>query len=360
MSGIQRFRVYVNSEVAKFHLDQLNSNILNIDQDVDQFINNTYTARIAAFHVPFPANTDWLEQLSCVYELCEHVFVFCSELHYHTVKQLISIDLLKISIFISGFVNHAFQHAKIYHWMDWFHTTSEFYIRTKPNFLDSRLLPYTVKPKHFDILLGNQRPHRDFVNNYVKENNLIDKVIMTYVYYPHKSIRDNPEFILENDNIEYHPDKEYTHSVNMVKYHGVGITLSQIIPLDIYNQTAYTLVAETNSDNNFSFYTEKIVKPILSRRLFVVISGKNYLKNLKSLGFKTFSNVIDESYDAVDDNVTRWSSAMDQVKWLSAQNQENILAEIKTVTEHNYQLVKEKNWYNEFTKELQLQFRQFV
>jgi hypothetical protein len=79
------------------------------------------------------------------------------------------------------------------------------------------------------------------------------------------------------------------------------MSLSQVIPLSIYNQTAYSVVAETNYDNNYIFNTEKIVKPILARRLFLVVSGQHYLRNLRSLGFKTFDGIIDETYDTIAD-----------------------------------------------------------
>ena len=43
--------------------------------------------------------------------------------------------------------------------------------------------------------------------------------------------------------------------------------------------------------------TEKIFKPMMLEKPFVVNGTKGYLKELKRLGFKTFSDVIDESYD---------------------------------------------------------------
>jgi hypothetical protein len=126
------------------------------------------------------------------------------------------------------------------------------------------------------------------------------------------------------------------------------MSISQIVPLRIYNQTAYTLVAETNYSNHYSFYTEKSVKPILARRLFVTLGGQHQLRNLRQLGFHTFGNVIDESYDVVEANQDRFKSAMDQVAYLQTQDQEEILAKIKPICEHNFNRMLSVDWYAYF------------
>jgi hypothetical protein len=243
--------------------------------------------------------------------------------------------------------------------MDWLHTSSEFYARTKPGFLDDKLTPYEPKSLSFDVLLGNQRPHRDFVynhvNNYIKEH-----AIMTYVYYAHLPIINSNKFIMETEGVEFDPNRSYTHSIDSVRYYGQWITLSQVIPLTVYNQTAYTIVTETNFSNDYNFYTEKIVKPMLARRLFVVIAGQNYLQNLRAFGFRTFDGIIDETYDSIEDNEQRWAAAMEQARWLTTQDQSSILNQVREIAEHNYQLITEKNWYREFNQVLEQQVQALV
>jgi hypothetical protein len=149
------------------------------------------------------------------------------------------------------------------------------------------------------------------------------------------------------------PDQDFTWTVTPIRYKGQGMSLSQVIPLSIYNQTAYSIVAETNCDNNYSFFTEKIVKPILSRRLFLVASGQHYLRNLRSLGFKTFDGIIDETYDSIADNDQRFKLACEQIQYLIDQPQNEILDKIKPITEHNKQAMLTTDWYGDFSKELQ-------
>jgi hypothetical protein len=171
---------------------------------------------------------------------------------------------------------------------------------------------------------------------------------MTYVRYSHQNILNNKEFILDQSDMLFDEHRSYTHSVDSVRYHGRYMTLSQIIPLQVYNQTAYTLVAETNAVNQFSFYTEKIVKPMLARRLFVAIAGRHYLKNLRALGFKTYDLILDEGYDDIEDHTSRWQAAMTQAHALMQRPQEEVLEKIRDITEHNHLLISEKNWYQCF------------
>jgi len=357
------FGVYADSDSARFHFDQFDHIKFKYElyeRRLDEFLAKSHTVRIATFHVPFPVDQGWLDRLNILYDKVDHVFVFCTEMHERTVEQLQSIDWPRVSLYICGKFIRPFLNANVYPMMDWFHSSTEFYARIKPGFLDQRLTPFKTKPKMFDILLGNQRPHRDFVYAYANTHGLVESSLMTYVYFSHNSILNNERFILESDGVEYYPDRRYVHSVDTVKYFGRDMTLSQIVPIQIYNQTAYSLVAETNCSNEFNFYTEKIVKPILAQRLFVVISGRSYLQNLRNLGFMTFGNIIDESYDDIPYDQERWTRAMDQVKWLSTQDQESVLKEIYPIVSHNYNLMMDTNWYKEAMKLLELDVKRLI
>ena len=138
-----------------------------------------------------------------------------------------------------------------------------------------------------------------------------------------------------------------------VGYHGQQLALSVIVPIQIYNQTAYSIIAETHADNRYSFFTEKIFRPMLARRLFVMFSGWKYLENLRKLGFQTFDNVIDESYDQILNDIERWQAAFEQVKRLCNMNQTDVLIKISNVVEHNYNLLMNSNWKQQELQQIQ-------
>jgi len=324
MSVVPGLGVYVNSETVPPYLARL-----GIDANKPQ--------SIAAYHTPFPYNQIWLNDLNERYATTDRIIVFCSELHSVTVDDLVDLDRDRIELHLCGIINREFKHAQVYRWMDWFHTSTAFY--RQHDILD-QLRPYAVKPKSFDILLGCRRPNRDLVYNYVTEHQL--DVVMTYFRLWNIDLRTSDQFIPEEAGLEYIETPE--HTVHQVRYHGYRMCLSQVIPINIYNQTAYTLVTETNGLNYFNFYTEKIVKPILARRLFVVVAGQHYLRNLRAMGFKTFGGIIDETYDTVEDSTTRWNLALEQVKLLCERPQAEILAAIELIVEHNRQRMLEPEW----------------
>jgi hypothetical protein len=119
-------------------------------------------------------------------------------------------------------------------------------------------------------------------------------------------------------------------------------------------------VAETCWQNHFSFFTEKTVKPIIARRLFVVFAGQGHLQNLRTMGFQTFNTIIDESYDDEEDDLVRWQRAWDQVEWLKSQPQEEILERIRPIVEHNFAVMMTTDWYYVFRDQLEQDFARIV
>jgi hypothetical protein len=180
---------------------------------------------------------------------------------------------------------------------------------------------------------------------------------MTYYHNIQTRLDNNPNFIMETEGVEIIPDLKFSHSIDQVLYYGHRLGISCVVPLTVYNQTNYSIVAETNFENHYNFYTEKIVKPIISKRLFVAVAGQHYLKNLRDFGFRTFDSIIDESYDNEPDSHHRWTMAMDQVSWLCKQDPETVLTQVKDIVEHNYHVMIERDWYGEFSSLLDQEIR---
>jgi len=76
-----------------------------------------------------------------------------------------------------------------------------------------------------------------------------------------------------------------------------------------YTNSYFNLVLETHFDADGSggaFLTEKTFKPIKHGQPFVVVGAPGSLAALRSLGYRTFDSVIDNSYDTIQDNTQRW------------------------------------------------------
>jgi hypothetical protein len=236
--------------------------------------------------------------------------------------------------------------SNIIFWGDWFKTTANLY-KALPDVL-SMLNPYAEKPRAFDALLGCPKPHRTFVATAVEQHALQDRFVLTY-----GGAWKNTEFYAKDYFIwepGCEPESEIIGTADWVRYHGHQCHLSQVIPMQVYNDTAYSIVAETDHDNTLSFYSEKTAKVLIARRLFVAFSGYKFLHNLRQLGFQTFGSVIDESYDLIKNDADRYTAAFEQVKLLCERPQAEVLKIIRPVLEHNHALIMNTDW-NQFARD---------
>ena len=345
--------VYYDSDSVRYHFSQFKQ--INPVQDcasynnLDEFWHSTCPIKIAGLHVPYPFNNEFRQQVLALSDHCDHVFVIATEVHPEIVSFIQSTDLKNITYYICGFVNFELQHAQVKQFMDWFETSTYFYRYWLPEIL-ARLRPFDTKYRAFDILLGRKKLHRDELFNHSQQNPYIG--LITYFNDHDTRLGNNPEqWIWEHSGVKIHRAPEWT--VDQVEYYGHAMSLSQIIPINVYNQTAYSVVAETCFHDNFSFFTEKTSKPIIARRLFVMFAGRGYLANLRRLGFRTFNGIIDEGYDQETDALIRWRRAWEQMCWLAEQPQEEILERIRPIAEHNFTHIMTTNWAEKFRNEFE-------
>lgn len=113
------------------------------------------------------------------------------------------------------------------------------------------------------------------------------------------------------------------------------------------NQSAlWYVVSETIFYDEKLHLTEKIFKPITSRRPFILVGAVNNLEYLRSYGFQTFDKWIDESYDKESDPDKRISMIVTELAKLSKLNQNQLRdmhQEMKPVLEYNFE-----HFYNNF------------
>tara|TARA_E500000318_G_scaffold45315_1_gene42792 strand:+ start:296 stop:1414 length:1119 start_codon:yes stop_codon:yes gene_type:complete len=95
---------------------------------------------------------------------------------------------------------------------------------------------------------------------------------------------------------------------------------------EFYKYTFCELVTETFSENgihtNFTdnfgiFITEKVFKPLLACRPFILNANPYTLAELKKLGFKTFDKYWDEGYDSILDIYQRHGKLLDIISFIN-------------------------------------------
>lgn len=248
-------------------------------------------------------------------------------------------------------------------------------------YIDRHTIPNTLENKIYDkkffSLNGLYRPHRASVIFILESLNLLNK---GFVSFNTKNNFTIPEFEGYVNNIidsyiEYNEiykllqeNKDRLLNLTRINLDNIEKKFSTAEPdstHNIYYENSYfSLVTETSFPTKpfFKTYTgytdtgrilsEKIFKPILNKHPFIVVSNYQTLALLKSLGYKSFSPYIDESYDEIEDDKERLFVIAKEVKRLCELDQNELkefLVYCKYICEHNFNMLKNQS---EFFKKL--------
>ena len=116
-----------------------------------------------------------------------------------------------------------------------------------------------------------------------------------------------------------------------------GSASADISPLT--KKCFWNIVTETVFYYEKLHLTEKIFKPIVSKQPFMLLAAPGNLAYLRSYGFKTFGDVIDESYDDIQDNDARIDAVVAQMKWYSTltdKDKLDVMKKLEPVIEYNF------------------------
>lgn len=83
---------------------------------------------------------------------------------------------------------------------------------------------------------------------------------------------------------------------------------------ELYQQSFLQVITETVFNYPTTFITEKTMKPIANKRPFVIVGPVGSLTRLHELGFKTFRDFWDESYDQIADPDERILAVVDIIE----------------------------------------------
>jgi len=148
----------------------------------------------------------------------------------------------------------------------------------KFNFTHDHNGSYWHKKHDFLYLNKTSRPHRAKLYNKLLQQGVLDNSIHTFHGHDSKRVL---------------PAKYELPWAQQYPYRGMDQDIYELP----YNDTVCSLVSETNDNDYEVFMTEKIWKPIIAQHVFVVHGNHLYLQKLREMGFKTFGNYFDESYD---------------------------------------------------------------
>jgi len=127
--------------------------------------------------------------------------------------------------------------------------------------------------------------------------------------------------VLDNPNFSRYPME---HSVDPVKH--------------LYDNSLVNIVTETYFFNNIIHITEKTYKPIAFMQPFILVAAAGSLRHVQDMGFKTFNEFWDESYDLELDHKLRFEKTMSVIKFIASWTEEQRIEftyKIKDIIEYN-------------------------
>ena len=131
-------------------------------------------------------------------------------------------------------------------------------------------------------------------------------------------------------------------------FNDVNGTFSSKLDLALERSALWSVVSETIFYQDKRHLTEKIFKPIVACRPFILVGAPGNLAYLKRYGFKTFDRWVDESYDNILDSDLRIAKITDELQRLCSLPMEELKqmeCEMREVLEYNF-----NHFYGEFKK----------
>jgi hypothetical protein len=193
------------------------------------------------------------------------------------------------------------------------------------------------KIKSFNCLQKRLRPHRIWLYNYLYRADLLDQGLISMNSYDYEISYFEGKWLPKELDLESQkklPLLVYGKNNNEKPDH---YYINRILK-EVYLDTWITVVSEASfgDADQTIFLSEKLFKPISCFHPFIIAGNRGSLQKLKEMGYETFENYIDESYDvlptfnrldAVIKSLENFCKVEDKLSWFES---------MKGVLEHNY------------------------
>lgn len=197
------------------------------------------------------------------------------------------------------------------------------------------------QPKYlFDALMGRAKDPRTLLLQTLERRGLLDKGLIGYApgnYYgpenklnPNRYFRGLWEYEPEEIRTIYGTELNYLLSRDSTTRLQDGHFSSGLIPTEIYKQSKFTLVAETDNIGNHVFVTEKTWKSLIAEREVIFYATPGHEEFLESLGFE-LAHKCGSDHNAIADML----KDLDE-QWLPSDN--------NGLHRHNRELCNPQRW----------------
>lgn len=212
------------------------------------------------------------------------------------------------------------------------------------------------KKYHFLCFNRRVKPHRIAIfTQIISDKKLMSKSIVSmgrsdnnsddFLESMNRWILDDYKFSKENIInylSNYDSTQHYTYD-----YDDLENNKAESLNIEAHTSSFLNIITESLFENNSVFFSEKTYKPIYTLQPFILFGNTGSLRELKRLGFKTFSNWWDESYDDEVDftrklekitellyTISNWS--IDELYVKTQEMEEVLIHNFNTLIDHNY------------------------
>ena len=145
-------------------------------------------------------------------------------------------------------------------------------------------------------------------------------------------------------------DKQFESNLPILFDNQVNLWEKDIDESSIFQKSFLWISNETQMDNKLTLFSEKTIMPILYQNPFVVNGDVGTLAYLQELGFKTFGDFFDESYDLIDNINERQNKIVSIIKDLKNKNLQKLYQQMLPILDHNKDLLINENWLDRLDK----------
>ena len=126
-----------------------------------------------------------------------------------------------------------------------------------------------------------------------------------------------------------------------------------------YLSTNIEVVLETLFDDSRLHLTEKTLRPIACAQPFMLVATVGSLEYLRSYGFETFGELIDESYDTITDPLERLQAVckeMKRISLLDTEQKTKLFTDMQQIALRNQQKFFSQEWQQSIIDEFKQNF----
>lgn len=250
--------------------------------------------------------------------------------------------------------------------MSSFEYGAQFILKRQPEDFTCNTLVDKTYDKKFLSLNGLWRPHRVLLGCFLTSLKLIDKGHISFncvpcdqpeirEIFPHiikwcENNLEGKQLLLENESSVKNLSKIFLDKINNKRPE------YNMLDKKYYEDTYFSIVTETLGWKDASYggvttgraISEKTFKPILLKHPFMIISLPGTLQLLKDLGYRTFNECIDESYDNEQDDSKRIymvTKEAERLCNLSDSELKDFLKTCREITNYNFEVLKNKQQF---------------